>query len=183
MSGNPFKLSTPQTNETSENNVYKLFNPVAKNSVVRKRFLISSFNIWISFFVNLLCFQTYKSSFFRFCWSNSTKNCVDICCSGMENLLEINKEPPSCSQDFDIDLNRLEFFNMKLKTLDFTNIFFVGYHKLSFDDRPSILKNFYLKTSKQISGWFRYIFVSLAFFGLFLLGFLAIILFWNFIIS
>ena len=95
----------------------------------------------------------------------------------MENLLEIDKEPPSCSQDFDIDPNRLEFFNMKLKTLDFTNIFFVDYHKLSFDDRPSILKNFYLKTSKQISGWFRYIFVSLAFFGLFLLGFLAIILF------
>ena len=106
--------------------------------------------------VSLLGFQTYKRSFFRFCWSNSTKNCANICCSGLENLLKIVEEWSSTFHDFYIDSERL--FNAKLKIWDFANTSFADYQKLSFDDL-----NYYLEMAKKMSGCFRFVFVYLAF--------------------
>ena len=148
-------MYTPWINKTVGSNVYKLFTPLIKRSVARKQFLISYFIIWTLFLcqlVSLLGFQTYK----RFCWSNWTKNCANICCSGLANLLKIVEEWSSAFHDFYIDSERL--FNAKLKIWDFANTSFADYQKLSFDNL-----NYYLEMAKKMSGCFRFVFVYLAF--------------------
>ena len=124
-------------NKISESAACKSVTSLIKDSVVRKRFLISDFNISTHFFcdlVNLSCFQTYEGLFFTFCRSNSTKNWAHIYCSVMKNLLKIIDEQSSTSQDFDIDFERLNVFNTKLKIWNFTNRSFGDYQNLSFDD-------------------------------------------------
>ena len=146
-------------NKTVGSNVFKLFTPLIKRSVARKQFLISYYIIWTLFLcqlVSFLGFQTYKRSFFRFCWSHSTKNCANICCSGLENLLKIVEEWSSTFHDFYIDSERL--FNAKLKIWDFANTSFADYQNLSFDDL-----NYYLEMAKKMSVCFRFVFVYLAF--------------------
>ena len=154
-----------------------MFTPLIKRFVARKEFLISYYIIWTLFLcqlVSFLGFQTYKRSFFRFCWSNSTKNCANICCSGLENLLKIVEEWSSTFHDFYIDSERL--FNAKLKIWDFANTSFADYQNLSFDDL-----NYYLDMAKKMSGCFRFVLFILLF-CLFLLLLATMFLFWNFIV-
>ena len=91
----------------------------------------------------------YKTSFFRFRLSNSTKNCVDISCSGMENPLE------SCWRTV-ADLSRFwdwfwetEIVYYESQDMVLCIISFADYQKLSFNDRFPILRNYYLEMSKK----------------------------------
>ena len=59
----------------------------------------------------------------------------------------MEKPLSSSSTEVSIDVDRLKFFNSKMKIWDYAKISADNVHKLSFDDRFSILKNYYLDMS------------------------------------
>ena len=68
----------------------------------------------------------------------------------MENFL-IMVEQPAPSQEVAIDGERLQFFNTKLKIWDYAKISSSDYQKLSFENKSSILKSYYVDMSAKYS--------------------------------
>ena len=107
--------------------------------------------------VNLSCFQTYKKLGDNIFGQKSKqqqqdsyiKFCIFIVI--MEEFSRIDKEPSSFSAEITIDADRIKFFNTKVKIWEYTKISTSGFQKLSFDERASILKNYYSDISVKYS--------------------------------
>ena len=67
----------------------------------------------------------------------------------MEEFLKIVKEPSS--NEVVIDADKLKFFNSQLKVWEYAKISAAEFQKLSFDDRSSILKKYYVDMSAKYS--------------------------------
>ena len=68
----------------------------------------------------------------------------------MENFLRM-VEQPAPSQKVATHGERLKFFNIKLKIWDYAKISSSDYQKLSFEDKSSILKSYYVDMSAKYS--------------------------------
>ena len=70
----------------------------------------------------------------------------------MDEFLRIVEDPSSSSlAEAPIHVDRLKFFNSKVKVWEYAKIYASDFQKLSFDDRSYILKNYYLDMSTKYS--------------------------------
>lgn len=66
--------------------------------------------------------------------------------------MRIVKQPlPSSSTEVAIDVDSLKFFKSKVRVWEYAKISASDFQKLSFDDRSSIFKNYYLDMSTKCS--------------------------------
>ena len=105
--------------------------------------------------INLSCFQAYKvlghnifgqksqqqqqDSYIKFC----------IFIVTMKEFLRILEDPLPSSAEVTIDVDSLKIFNTKVKIWEYAKISASDFQKLSFDDRASILKNYYSDMSSK----------------------------------
>ena len=105
--------------------------------------------------INLLCFQACKvlghnifgqksqqqqqDSYIKFCISIVT----------MKEFLRILEDLLPSSAEVTIDVDSLKIFNTKVKIWEYAKISASDFQKLSFDDRASILKNYYSDMSSK----------------------------------
>ena len=115
------------------------------------------FSIFLSF-PNVYFDQFSHKNFFRqhfrqVCNTSTHQHCsvlVYYHFGVMENFL-IMVEQPAPSQEVEIDGERLQFFNTKLKIWDYAKISSSDYQKLSFENKSSILKSYYVDMSAKYS--------------------------------
>ena len=70
----------------------------------------------------------------------------------MEEFLGVVEDPSlSSSAEVSTDADRLKFFNSKVKVWEYAKILASDFQKFSFDNRSSILKNYYLDMSTKYS--------------------------------
>lgn len=70
----------------------------------------------------------------------------------MEQYLKIVEEP-TLSNEVETDAEKLKFYNSHLKVWDYAEISAVEFQKLSFDNRSTILKKYYVgMTAKYSAG-------------------------------
>ena len=67
----------------------------------------------------------------------------------MKEFLRILKDPLPSSAEVTIDADSLKIFNTKVKIWEYAKISASDFQKLSFDDRASILKNYYSDMSSK----------------------------------
>ena len=90
----------------------------------------------------------------------------------MEDLLNIVEEPSQMQVKRQIDVSKLNFFDKKVKNLDYALLSFPDYQKLSVEDHSSILESYYAEMGKRFSTGsviflFFYLHFSACFFGFF----------------
>lgn len=69
----------------------------------------------------------------------------------MEDFLRIVEETLTTLSAFNIDAEKLKFFNTKLKIWDYSGLSFADYQKLLIDKRSSILRKCYSDMCKRYS--------------------------------
>ena len=69
----------------------------------------------------------------------------------MEHFLSLVQEQPQ-QEVVQIDKEKLKQFLRKVKVWDYARLSFDDYQRLSVNDRPSILRNYYIDMVKKYSG-------------------------------
>ena len=83
--------------------------------------------------------QQQQDSYIKFC----------IFIVTMKEFLRILEDPLPSSAEVTIDVDSLKIFNTKVKIWEYAKISASDFQKLSFDDRASILKNYYSDMSSK----------------------------------
>ena len=93
----------------------------------------------------------------------------------MKEFLRILKDPLPSSAEVTIDADSLKIFNTKVKIWEYAKISASDFQKLSFDDRASILKNYYfiIQTCRQNIMWVQVYCLFICFFVLALVSLIS----------
>ena len=115
-------------------------------------FFISNNFLIVNF--ELSCYENvYDSMLVKFFNTSTQKFCAALvyyCFSIMEEFLRM-VEHSTLSQEVATDVEKLKFFTSRIKIWDYVKISSLEYQKLLFDDKSSILKNYYVDMSAKYS--------------------------------